>query len=310
MPGRSKPGGKSSHALRPGRGPTLAACLAGLALVAGAAPAPAMVHPEFGYRLEVPRGWRHKLVASGDSLLLAGPGGLRVRVDAELSLLPLDLEAVQASYLSDGRALKDRPGGPRAMQRPQRDGKLDGHPAFAYGIAYKEADGTVRQVVARLAGGPSKEAISSMRVVIRIYGPRASFPVQAEAIDGVLRSFRFPEAPALDEDLDEPQVAARVVDPRASEPVDLVALTASTGSRARAKAAAGDAEAPRPTFDPGARAYDRGSLSGGVGFMKEARVIQDPRRVAAMRTAFGVSRAERSEEEKKRAAARLGFQLE
>lgn len=287
------------------RQPLLIALVGALALPVSA-PAEGLVLEPSGLRVPVPAGWEHRYDRKTQVLLVAGPGGVRGRLDVATTRRS-GVDSV-ASYKADGRTLIGRHGKVKVLGRPTPGGKLGDRPAHRYGFAYKDS-ARLSTFRAWVATGTAREQDRHLQVTLRLWGPRHSMDRHVGALKHLVRGVRWP-APEPAEEAPVPTDQAGWLGDR---PPVLELITPA--SPARVAAAPRVRERPRPGavlqgHDPNARAYDRGSLSGGVGFMREASVIRDAAKARKLQEAFRIQdRGERSEAEKARAAAYLGFDL-
>lgn len=293
----------------------LGALVLGLGLVAcaGRAEAARYEDPQLGYSVEVPSGWRHRFDEDLQVLWMAAPDGYRVRLDAQRHRSALGKAEIVEAYRSDGRGLKARYGRLKVRVKPSRDGRFGSRPSFTFGFLYRAETGEVEQADTWLASGAARDPDRHLHVQLRAHGPRDRFRANEAALARIRGSFRFPTPevevqPEPEASRSAASVLALVAEP-AADPGPTLASPSSGGSGGRRGGGGGSSGAVRPGHVAGARAYDRGSLSGGAGFMKDAAVITDQRRVDMMKKAFSVGNGTRTEEQKKRAAKYLGFDL-
>lgn len=253
--------------------------------------------PETGYRLTVPRGWRQHHDRARKALLLAGPGGLRVRVEVRTGSEPLDRNVVSAWYRSDGRRLRKASAGLRVTQKPEllEDKLLGGKPTWSYSLAYKGREG-VYQSTAWVGGGPARQEGTQLYPRILAYGPGKRFSGQLDALRELVASFRYPEPEARPPTPEDPDPTVIAGDPGGSytEPPE------------RDEPDKEPRDTSRDTITSG-KNFDNGSLRGGMGVMASGALIKDEKRLRAFGAASRVRGSTRTEQQRDQAAGYLGF---
>lgn len=255
--------------------------------------------PDTGYRATIPDGWRQHHDKAKQTLVLAGPGGVRVRVETRVANQAVDKGEVSAWYRSDGRKLQAASSGLKVTQKPELlEGSLfGGRKTWSYGLAYKNREGIFHSL-AWLASAPGKATGSHLQIRVMAYGQGARLDAQLETIQGFLASFAWPKQAAPD--------------PTASEPADsgnvtvAVAPPSTPSKDPLERENSPEREAALDKILSG-KAFDNGSLRGSVGVMASGAAIKDPKRLRAFGAASRIQGHTRTAEERDQAAGYLGF---
>lgn len=277
----------------------------------GIAEAGRVTSEKIGWSVEIPADWKHKMDPSGTTLLMGAPSGFRIRLQVEDGAPELSRTRIKAHYKKDGKALLARFGKVKVLERPTRKGWLGKEKSYGYTFVYRDTDASIQEVRTFLADGSSKKPGAHLEVKFRAYGERSTVAAHAEELEEILASFRFPsaEVPEVEEAPVATAPVLALVDLPPPPVPEVGGLDAGTPRTRAPSVTSFTGSAPRG-HNENARAYDRGSLSGGVGFMREARVSTNAEHNRVFLAAFGIKdRGTRSEEEKKKAAAYLGFNL-
>ncbi len=298
----------------------IAAAAALLVLAVGQVKAERFEHPKLGWSVEIPLGWKHKLDGEGSALLLGAPGGLRFRIEVASARSDLTKADVMETYKSDGKLLVTRYGKVKVLARPAKVQAVGGAEAYGFTFAYKDLDDSVVEVRNWMASGTARDSGRRLHAHLRAYGPHKLLPKYESDLNKVLRSFGWPTpaaegaAPAEPARVKNP-VVAMVDMPSAvmgDLPTQIPGEALAIAKNVMTQLGGGDGYSGKVPegHDANARAYDRGSLQGGLGFMKEAQVLDDPEVSRKLRATFRIKdRGVRSDEEKAKAAAYLGFAL-
>ncbi len=275
--------------------------------------------------LEVPAGFATALDREGRRILLKGPGNLRVICEA---LRPGPDPAGLAE--SDRARLAERFGPAGLVVPPGPRGRLGGRPAISWAAAASQASVELRAWLARGPGGDGWWAR------VAILGTSGEIAVHRDALRALLDSLVWGEMPATTGRELEREPARSGGNPAGVEAKVAVSPERSPGSAAgpvgegtpgsgatgsgsgsgsvgdRAGGAGDDDPASEgPMTRPRGRhdAFDRGSLSGGVGFLAEAAATRDPELDRRLLAAFSVDdrSGRRDEAETRKAAGYLGF---
>lgn len=279
------------------RQPALKAALI-LLLATGARTAP-FEDPVTGYRTSIPDSWRHKFDEAQQTLLVAAAGGLRIRVEAEVADTGLDQTAVMTSYRTDGLRLKETSEAFKVLQKPIRSTGLGEVVTFRYAFTYRSGE-SVSHAMAWLASERARQPKKQLRLKVLAYGPRDVFQTQRIPLKQFLDAFRWPKPPP---EIAEPDAGE---DPTGT-PAGGTALVVRPTAGTRESNSDGDDSKDRTER---AGNFTRGSLSGNVGAMADGGVVSDPAMIARFDRATRIANRQRSAEEKAKAAARMGFDLD
>ena len=274
--------------------PALALALPAMAGAAG------FENPKTGYKVEVPAQFQHQYDAKTDTLWVAARGGMRVRVETREDGSALDGRTVGSWYKRDGLALKKSSDKFQVIRKPVPDKSFgEEHPGFLYAFAYA-SDSGVGRAVAYLSDGAAKSPGERLQIRVLAYGPARALQVHEDDLVLMVSSFGWPGAATPPPDTaGGTQVAT--ISPGTTTGGD-PALVVDTPPGTGRKNDGGPSTSYRPTGD-----FSRGSLSGGLGAMEGAGVVQNEALMNAMRARYGNLGKQRTEQQQQKAAGYLGF---
>ncbi len=256
-----------------------------------------------GYKVSVPENWKLKFEEKEKTLWIAAPGGFRVRVDASLGRDGLGKSQVFQAYRDDGMRLKEAEGF-LVQEKPRKDRILGKLPTYTWTFGYRSGPAEAHIARGFLAAGPARESGRELLLKVLAYGPTKAFEALEKPLAAFLQSFTWPRTSNQDASgpgSKDPTSGTGVSPGGATRPGTQVADSGDDGDDGRPASSTELARRPREGE------FNRGSFSGGTGFMKFLKRNDNPEQARQLDAALGVTARPRGEEEQNQAAARLGF---
>lgn len=166
-----------------------------------------------GYRLRVPERFRVRYEPRRGVLLLRGPGGLRGWVRARPAPDPgaLDPALAERRFQADGRRLRQRFPGVRALRRPAPGPQLEGRPSWTYALGFQTASGEAARQQVWIATGPSESPGGGLRLEVTLRGTETSLDRGRPLLRRLMAGLAWPRPlPPGGSDPDPQKVFARI----------------------------------------------------------------------------------------------------
>jgi hypothetical protein len=261
-------------------------------------------HSSAGYRVEIPAGWRSRVV--GGALLCSASRGLRVRVEYELSPRPLDTAGVADFFRADGHRLKEAYGAVKIRQRPElsETWRLGDKESFTYFLLYRPRPRSLGLARGVVTTGSSLWPGKELWIKVLLYGGRKSLKANKGAIKAFLASFGWP-GPAGEPSPPTPDPLPVVSRPPPALPTQMAVVATED------MAPVAEIVAPTGGRELGSSGgFHRGSRRGGSAMFRGAFVSQNQEWDRRINEAWAPTDRHRTRAQQEASAARMGFKME